>query len=231
MALKQRQKDILLKIVEEYIDSAQPISSKLLKEKYKFNLSPATLRLEMQELTKKGFLLQPHTSAGRVPTEKGYRFFVDEVKKGAEEFGLEDYLDKDFENEINFINFLTKKLAELSRALISIYIDKENLLFESGWQEVLQEPEFKNESCLCRFARFSKKIEKIMENWEQKSEIEIYIGREIPVRESEGFSIILMEAGLPEIGKTKIYLSGPQRMDYNKNICLFCGLKKYLKNL
>lgn len=110
MALEQRQKDILLKIVEEYIDSAQPISSKLLKEKYKFNLSPATLRLEMQELTKKGFLLQPHTSAGRVPTEKGYRFFVDEVKKETEEFSFEDYLDKDFENEINFIQFLAKNL-------------------------------------------------------------------------------------------------------------------------
>ena len=69
-------------IVKEYIDSAEPVSSQLLEKKYDFDISPATIRIEMQKLTDKGFLLQPHTSAGRIPSDKGYRFYVDNLKSG-----------------------------------------------------------------------------------------------------------------------------------------------------
>ena len=82
--LTERQKTLLLLIIRDYIESAQPIGSKRLAEHYSINVSPATIRNEMAALTEKGYLRQPHTSAGRVPTEEGYRFFVGQMMHQAE---------------------------------------------------------------------------------------------------------------------------------------------------
>ncbi len=73
--LSERQEHILHSLIKEYIDSASPISSDLLKKRGSLNVSPATIRNELQELTQLGYIMQPHTSAGRVPTEKGYKVF------------------------------------------------------------------------------------------------------------------------------------------------------------
>jgi heat-inducible transcriptional repressor len=82
--LTDRQRTILLLIIRDYIDTAQPIGSKRLMEHYQLNLSPATIRNEMAALTEMGYLRQPHTSAGRVPTEDGYRYFVSQMIYQAE---------------------------------------------------------------------------------------------------------------------------------------------------
>ncbi len=79
MQLSSRQETLLALIVREYVDSTAPVSSKSLREKYGLSFSPATIRNEMAALTERGFLRQPHTSAGRVPTEEGYRYFVQQV--------------------------------------------------------------------------------------------------------------------------------------------------------
>lgn len=75
-ALTERQETILALIVHEYIENASPVGSKRLVKKYSLEVSSATVRNEMVELNKAGFLRQPHTSAGRIPTEDGYRYFV-----------------------------------------------------------------------------------------------------------------------------------------------------------
>ena len=75
----QRQKNLLLIIIRAYIDAAQPIGSKRLVEHYHLDLPSATIRNEMSVLTDMGYLRQPHTSAGRVPTEEGYRYFVSQM--------------------------------------------------------------------------------------------------------------------------------------------------------
>lgn len=77
--LSERQKLILGLIVQEYVESTQPVGSKHLLEQYALEISSATIRNEMAELTEGGYLRQPHTSAGRVPTEEGFRFFVGEL--------------------------------------------------------------------------------------------------------------------------------------------------------
>lgn len=77
--LTERQKTLLLLIIRDHIESAQPIGSKRLVDHYHLNLSPATIRNEMSALTEMGYLRQPHTSAGRVPTEEGYRYFVSQL--------------------------------------------------------------------------------------------------------------------------------------------------------
>ncbi|HTP02158.1 MAG TPA: heat-inducible transcriptional repressor HrcA [Anaerolineales bacterium] len=81
--LSERQKALLLVIIRDYIDAAQPVGSKRLVERYHLDLSSATIRHEMSALTEMGYLRQPHTSAGRVPTEEGYRLFVSEMMSQA----------------------------------------------------------------------------------------------------------------------------------------------------
>ncbi len=77
--ITDRQADILNEIIKEYIKLASPVSSHSLEKKKGLNISSATIRNEMQKLTDEGYLCQPHTSAGRLPTDKGYRFFVDQL--------------------------------------------------------------------------------------------------------------------------------------------------------
>ena len=76
MELSERQKFILTLVIHEYIQNAAPVGSQVLVSRYRLDMSPATVRNEMVILTEHGYLRQPYTSAGRVPTEEGYRYFV-----------------------------------------------------------------------------------------------------------------------------------------------------------
>jgi heat-inducible transcriptional repressor len=75
--LDDRKTEILRAVVEEYIDTGQPVGSSRIVQRGRVHVSPATVRNELAALEREGYLVQPHTSAGRIPTEKGYRFFVD----------------------------------------------------------------------------------------------------------------------------------------------------------
>ena len=86
--LGERQQKILLAVVCEYISTAEPVGSRTIARKYEFGISPATIRNIMADLEEMGLLVQPHTSAGRIPTDKGFRFYVDylhDSRKAVEE--------------------------------------------------------------------------------------------------------------------------------------------------
>ena len=78
-----RERDVLIAIIREYIDSAEPVGSRVLAKRHFPSLSPATIRNAMADLEEMGYLAQPHTSAGRVPTDKAYRFYVDSFPRAA----------------------------------------------------------------------------------------------------------------------------------------------------
>ena len=82
--LEERKASILRAVVQEYITTAQPVGSSVIANAPGIEVSPATVRNEMVQLERQGYLHQPHTSAGRVPTEKGYRFFVNALGPGRE---------------------------------------------------------------------------------------------------------------------------------------------------
>jgi heat-inducible transcriptional repressor len=82
--LTERQKTILMLVIRDYIESAQPVGSNALVKRYHLDLSSATVRNELSTLDEMGYLRQPHTSAGRIPTEEGYRFFVGQMMHQAE---------------------------------------------------------------------------------------------------------------------------------------------------
>lgn len=79
--MNERKRDILQAVTEDYVSTAEPVGSRTISRKYLTALSPATIRNEMADLEYEGYLEQPHTSAGRVPSEKGYRFYVDMLMK------------------------------------------------------------------------------------------------------------------------------------------------------
>lgn len=237
MSLTQRQEDILDTIVEEYIGKARPISSQILERKYDFGICPATIRTEMQRLTKKGYLVQPHTSAGRVPTDKGYRFFVDKLFS----LDIEDF-DKSFINELpemkqemedslKFVQLLTKSLALSSSNLVISYLSERDFFWREGWQELFQEPEFKDFAFGLRFVKMVDSLEKEMKELilNDFPRPRIYIGKENPVSRFKDFSIILSGCFFPKTQKGGLVILGPKRMSYQKNISLINSAVKFLE--
>ena len=107
--LNKRKKQILQAIVEEYIETAEPVSSGNLVENGKIDFSSATIRNEMAELEKIGFIEKPHTSAGRIPSQKGYRYYVDELLREDRLTKREmEYIREKLETKVNNLEELTK---------------------------------------------------------------------------------------------------------------------------
>ncbi|MGE5613754.1 MAG: heat-inducible transcriptional repressor HrcA [Bacillota bacterium] len=117
MIMDERKKRILQAIIDDYIDTAEPIGSRTIARKYELGLSSATIRNEMADLEDMGYLAQPHTSAGRIPSDKGYRLYVDElmpVRNLQKEES--DRMRIEMETRINELDQLLKKAsAVLSR--------------------------------------------------------------------------------------------------------------------
>ncbi len=237
MPITDRQNLILEKIVKDYINLAQPISSELLEKKHNFGLSPATLRIEMQKLTDAGFLSQPHTSAGRVPTDKGYRFFVDNLfESGLSDFSDEKFLtevkriEKEVEDSLRFSQEITKILASLSSNLALSYLSDEKITWKEGWSEILNEPEFENADYIKNFMEMAEKVEKDIKNFAfGSSEVKVYIGRENQLSKFKDFSLIISQGQFRNKKKGTLAILGPKRMNYNKNISLINSLTKLLE--
>lgn len=133
--ITERQEKILNSLIKEYIDRAEPISSNLLQKKSNLDVSPATIRNDLQELTNKGYITQPHTSAGRVPTDKGYKYFIEITFSGKinklPEFILKEVeeVKEKIERELEMARELEKSLEEISSALDFNKIE-EDMLFD-----------------------------------------------------------------------------------------------------
>jgi len=107
--LDDRKKKKLQAVIDEYVNTAEPVSSGTIVEKYNLDCSSATVRNELAELEKKGYLDKTHTSSGRVPSEKGYRFYVDELIKD-DNISTEEmkYIQTKLDSKINEIEDLAK---------------------------------------------------------------------------------------------------------------------------
>lgn len=232
-----RQENILGELVRHYISTAKPISSDFLEENGDFDFCPATIRSELKKLTDLGFLGQPHVSSGRVPTNKAYRFFVDEIAQ--ENFDGENFFEK-IANEIEdikkreaeqlkFIENLTKKIAEETSGLAFVYLKSSDLLWKDGWQEVLKNPEFENRQFIDEFIKAAEKIEdkikSFVSDFENQEYPEVFIGREKSVLPSPDISMVVSSCNLFGDENAVFAILGPSRMAYDKNI----GLARQVK--
>ncbi len=229
MILSDRQKEILYSIIEIYIKTAEPVSSKCLEKKCEFGICPASIRIEMQKLADQGFIFQPHTSAGRVPTDKGYRFFVDSLfgKESSEDFEFK--MEKEIEDAIKFVQFATKNLAAISSNLALGYLPQERIFWKDGWEKIIKEPEFIEKKIVDDFIGMIEEFEEEIVNFKINTEIKVFIGKENPFSKAKEFSTIFTMCRLPKEKKNGVLaILGPKRMDYDKNIG---SLNFLIKNL
>lgn len=233
--LSERQKTILEKIIEEFVASAEPVSSQGLFQKHNFDVCPATLRIEMERLSEQGFLEQPFVSSGRIPTDKAYRFWVDELlnEEGNEGSlgGFNQLFDNEITDSLNFFHALTKEVAELTSGLAVSYLPGKELLLKEGWGQVIRQPEFNDTGKLSGFVE-------MIEQWEQgvlnevrlPQELEILIGRENPFPQAQNFSHLVGQFFFDGQTQGILAIFGPKRMDYSKNIRVLQSLSKKVKN-
>lgn len=136
MELTRRQEQLLNALIQEYISTAEPVGSIHLKKSVNLAVCPATIRNDLQELTEAGYIAQPHTSAGRIPTEKAYRFFVEKIFSDKEEifstfiFKEIETTKKQIEAELKLAEELMKSLTEASSTLNFTYLPEKDTLIE-----------------------------------------------------------------------------------------------------
>lgn len=143
--LTQRQTDILKALVEEYIETAEPVGSSKLEKKYDLGISPATIRNEMASLDEKEYLRQPYTSAGRAPTSKALKLYIQELMKPdelsvAEEVALKEKV-WDSRHEMGKLLHDTTRMLAQSTQMLSLALADDNLYY-AGTGYILDMPEF-----------------------------------------------------------------------------------------
>jgi heat-inducible transcriptional repressor len=226
--LTQRQKKLLEIVIREYIENAQPISSKLIEEEYRLGISPATIRAELYNLVERGYLYQPHTSAGRIPTDKGYRFFVDfltekEIKKLESKIVREiQRMQREVEGRVRFIHEFTRFLAHASSSLTISYLPKENILLKEGWGELFNDPEFDDAKKVRSFMNMVSDFEENIDSLLPEKGIEhtrVYIGKEAPFSKRNDFTILISPCKILR-RKGIVAVMGTKRMAYDRNIQL-----------
>lgn len=144
--LTQRQIEILRSIIEEYIESAEAVGSETIEKKHNLSASPATIRNEMVKLAEYGYIKKLHSSAGRVPTAVGLKFYVRELMKEKELSTVEEVALKekvwDYREKMQrFLKEATKSLAEKTSAL-AIATTNDGDIYCSGYANILEMPEF-----------------------------------------------------------------------------------------
>ncbi len=144
--LTQRQVDILKAIIQEHTEAGMPVGSKILEKKYKLGVSPATIRNEMVELSKKGYLTKSHFSSGRIPSAKGFRFYIRHLMKEKELSTIDEVAYKnsvwDDRQELHkLLSHATKVLAQRT-GLLSITTTENGDVYYSGVGNLLGKDEF-----------------------------------------------------------------------------------------
>lgn len=144
--LTDRQTQILKVIIEEYMETAEPVGSEILDKKYHLGVSPATIRNEMVVLIKNGFLKQPYTSAGRVPTPMALKFYVSRLMEEKEMSVADEVAVKgriwDYRTEIDkLLKETTRVLAEKTKSL-AVAVTKGGNVYHAGYASILDDPEF-----------------------------------------------------------------------------------------
>ena len=226
MELSQRQRNILDMVIRDYIESARPVSSQYLEKRYDFGFCPATIRNEMQKLTDLGYLSQPHTSSGRVPTDKGYRLFVDSLIKNQNRptvsLDLEgaQTIDQEFEDLFRLANSLTRSLAQASSSLVLGYLRREDVLLKEGWEDLLLNPEFAESQIIGDFIDYLSYLEDNVKHYKGESGLDIFIGLESNFPKAQEFAAITFVCQPSEDEQVILSIVGPKRMAYERNIAL-----------
>lgn len=240
--LVARDEDILNFIVRDYVRTALPVSSGKIFESGAIQTSPATIRNAMLELDGEGFLEKPHASAGRAPTDKAYRYFVNYLMERRELPRRErETLDDIFERLALRGEFMFEELSRaLSRhmrlftAVASFGRGSIRRAAGYGLEHLMKEPEFENRDLAQELASLVDNLEDALGAYFKASdfeETEVFIGEENPVRFAKSFSSLAVKFKDGDEGECLIFSVGPKRLDYERAASLINfvaeDLKKY----
>lgn len=238
MSVSKRQNTLLDFIIREYVKTAKPIPSALVCKKSKLKVSPATIRNEMNHLEEGGYLEQRHTSGGRVPTDKAYRYYVNQLLSHPSRLDVKPENKKDITKALfkagsdsRAINkAIAMILSEQSGNLVITGIAEEAEFFKQGLTSLFRHPEFKEVDSLFQLTTFFEGFDLMFQLIEREFlrilgapsgiQIQILIGHENPFRQIKGETIMCTKYLLPGDVVGSLTLIGPKRMDYEKNIAL-----------
>lgn len=216
--MTERQDKILQAIVEEYAEVASPVGSQLLAKL--FNVSSATIRSEMAELERLGFITHPHTSAGRIPTDKGYRYYVNKTTESGNiepsnraERALTARIGEGSVPE-RAIRNTVDTLVELTQNLGVATIGKQ--LYMSGLSNLFGQPEFIHPGQVQEVARLLDNLEPWLQEAAPNKSLSVYIGSENPIGRNSGCSLIISKFRSPYSDKSFIGVLGPTRQSYKE---------------
>jgi heat-inducible transcriptional repressor len=216
-----RQTQILKSLIDEYIETAEPVGSEALDKKYNLGVSPATIRNEMVSLTKTGFLRQPHTSAGRIPSPKAIKFYVEQLMEEKQMSLTEEVKAKeevwDSRNDLPLLlEEVVHALAERTNSLAIATID-EGKSWHSGYSNVFLSPEFADLEICSNIFTFLEETKRLQELFFEKvlgeSPVEVVFGEELGWA---GMSPIGIVATRFNVGKKRgaLGIIGPVRLSY-----------------
>lgn len=224
--MTERQAKLLGAIIEQYAEIAVPVGSVTLAKL--FDVSSATVRAEMARLEELGFIAQPHTSAGRVPTDKGYRYYVNSLtnvnESGTEEpLQLADRSARAIDARVathanrtdRAIRSAVDSLVELTHNLGLATIGDQ--LYMSGMGNLFSQPEFAaNPRNVQQVARLLDNLEPWLHEAAPNEPLNVFIGAENPIGKSSQASLIISRFRSPYSDRSYIGVLGPTRQDYAK---------------
>lgn len=234
--MTDRQKAILSAIVEEYAEVASPVGSIMLAKL--FGVSSATIRSEMARLEEMGYIAQPHTSAGRIPTDKGYRFYVNGVVENENDT---DVTVNNRNNQVmntrithagepaQTIRSAVDSLAEITHNLGLATIGEQ--LYISGLSRLFMQPEFASSEPVHEIARLLDNLEPWLREAAPNQALNVYIGHENPIGKNAGASLIISRFSSPYSDHSYIGVLGPTRQSYARVMNLVQSTGELLETL
>lgn len=225
-ALSARQTQILKALIDEYIATASPVGSEALEKKYNLGVSPATIRNEMFSLTKFGYLRQPHTSAGRVPSPKGMKFYIDQLMEERQLSLVDEVKTKEdvLRARADFEHMLEEAAHALSRTtqcLAVVTLDSYDKVWHYGNATVFQNPEFMDFTTTSSLFTLLEEVKQMQElffgRMTGRTPVEVVFGEELGW---PGFHPIGIVGTQFPLGRYTVGLGviGPVRLQYSRVI-------------
>lgn len=230
--LTARQIQILRAIIQDFIDTAEPVGSDTIDRKFGIGVSPATIRNEMVQLTKQGYLKKTHSSAGRVPTPVALKLFVNELMKEKELSVADEVSAKEkiwhTKNEVDdLLNELTKVLADKSHALGLSLNDKR--IYSSGYANLLSMPEFYDINVMRQVLSLIEEasvLEEIFAAGNSENQVQVIYGQELGNKNLEPIGLIHMSFVIKG-AYCRVAVLGSSRFDY----AYIIPMMKYVRSL
>ncbi|HET6925207.1 MAG TPA: transcriptional regulator [Candidatus Saccharimonadales bacterium] len=233
--MTERQKQILSAIIEQYAEVAVPVGSSLLAKV--FDVSSATIRAEMAELERLGYIRQPHTSAGRIPTDRGYRFYVNNLQESTALSAPERRAERALTARVTHgglpertIRNAVDTLVELTHNLGLATIG--NQLYISGLSNLFGQPEFLSSTQqVQQVANLLDNLEPWLREAAPNEPLSVFIGSENPIGRSAGVSLIISRFRSPFSDHSYIGTLGPTRQSYRDVMALVAHTGKTLEEV